>query len=97
MQLLSEYNTTPAQSVSTTCHCWWRGDWSKVGVDFDMRKLSPHALDACTGDLLAVVQLQALQAPAVLQVLQRSVSDEEAVVQLQNPQPVVPTCAAAQV
>jgi hypothetical protein len=26
--------------MSTSCHCWWRGDWSKVGMDFDMRKLS---------------------------------------------------------
>lgn len=66
-------------------------------MDFDMRKLGPHALDAGTGDLLAVVQLQALQATAVLQVLQCSVRDEEAVVQLQDPQSLVPTRAAAQV
>lgn len=57
----------------------------------------PHALDACTGDLLAVVQLQSLQAPAVLQVLQRGVGDKKAVVQLQYPESLVPTGAAAQV
>lgn len=66
-------------------------------MDFDMRKLSPHALDACTGDLLAVVKLQSLQASAVLQVLQRGVRDKKAVVQLQHPESLVPTGAAAQV
>lgn len=40
----------------------------------------PHPLDARAGDLLAVVQLQALQAAAVLQVLQGHVGDEETVV-----------------
>lgn len=59
-------------------------------MDFDMRKLSPHALDACTGDLLAVVKLQSLQASAVLQVLQRGVRDKKAVVQLQHPESSCP-------
>ncbi|KAF3826978.1 hypothetical protein GH733_002464 [Mirounga leonina] len=49
----------------------------------------PHPLDARAGNLLAVVQLEALQAAAVLQVLQGHVGDEEAVVQFQNPQPLV--------
>lgn len=35
-------------------------------MDFDMRELSPHPLDACTGNLLAVIELKALQAAAVL-------------------------------
>lgn len=57
----------------------------------------PHALDAGPRDLLAVVELQALQAAAVLQVLQGHVGDEQAVVQLQHPQPLVATGAVAQV
>ena len=57
----------------------------------------PHPLNACTGDLLTVVQLQALQAPAVLQVFQGHVGDEEAVVQFQDSQPFVATGAVAQV
>lgn len=61
-----------------------------------MRELSPHPLDACTSDLLAVIQLEALQATAALQVLEGHVSDE-AVVQLQYPQPLVATGAVAEV
>ena len=57
----------------------------------------PHPLDARAGDLLAVVQLEALQATTVLQVLQGHVSDEEAVVQFQHPQPLVAARAVAQV
>lgn len=57
----------------------------------------PHPLDACTGNLLAVVQLQALQATAVLQVFQGHVGDEQAVVQFQYSQPLVATGAVAQV
>lgn len=56
-----------------------------------------HPLDAGTGDLLAVVELQALEAAAGLQVPQRRVRDEQAVVQLQNPQPLVAAGAVAQV
>lgn len=66
-------------------------------MDFDMRELSPHPLDARAGNLLAVVQLEALQAAAVLQVLQGHVGDEEAVVQFQDPQPLVTAGAVAQV
>lgn len=65
-------------------------------MDFDMRELSPHSFDACARDLLAVVQLQALQATTVLQVLKGQVSDE-AVIQLQDPQPLVATGAIAEV
>lgn len=39
-QLLSEYDTAPAQPMATSCHCWWRRDWGKVGMHFDVRKLS---------------------------------------------------------
>lgn len=66
-------------------------------MDFDMRELSPHPLDACAGNLLAVIQLEAFQAAAVLQVLQGHVSDEEAIVQFQYPQPLVTAGAVAQV
>lgn len=57
----------------------------------------PHPLDARTGNLLAVIQLKPLQAAAVLQVLQGHVGDEEAVIQLQYPQPLVAAGAVAQV
>lgn len=57
----------------------------------------PHPLNARAGDLLAVIQLQALQAPAVLQVFQGHVGDEEAVVQFQDSQSFVATGAVAQV
>lgn len=57
----------------------------------------PHPLDACAGNLLAVIQLEAFQAAAVLQVLQGHVSDEEAIVQFQYPQPLVTAGAVAQV
>lgn len=66
-------------------------------MDFDVRELSPHPLDACARDLLTVIQLQALQATAVLQVFQGHIGDEQAVVQFQYPQPLVATGAVAQV
>lgn len=97
LQLLSENDTTPAQPMATSSHCCWWCDGCKVGMDFDMRELSPHPLDACAGNLLAVIQLQALQATAVLQVLQGHVGDEEAVVQFQYLQPLMATGAIAQV
>lgn len=96
-QLSSEDDTAPTKSLATSSHCGRRSDRSKIGVDFDVRELSPHALDACAGNLLAVVQLQALQAAAVLQVLQGHVGDEETVVQFQYPQPLVTAGAVAQV
>lgn len=57
----------------------------------------PQSLDACAGDLLAVVELDAIQAVAALQVLQRGVCDEGAVVQLDHLQTVVSTGATAEV
>lgn len=62
-----------------------------------MSRAYPHPLDARAGDLLAVVELEALQAVAVLQVLQRRVRDEQAVVQLQDAQALVAAGAVAQV
>ena len=57
----------------------------------------PQALDAGACDLLAVVQLDAVQAVAGLQVLQRGVCDERAVIQLDHLQSVVGAGPAAQV
>lgn len=57
----------------------------------------PHPLDARAGNLLAIIELQALQATAVLQVLQGHIGDEEAVVQFQDLQPRMATGAIAQV
>lgn len=64
--LPSEDDTAPAQPWSIPSHCCRRGNRGKVGMDFDVRELGPHPLDARTGDLLAVIELKALQAPAVL-------------------------------
>lgn len=57
----------------------------------------PQSLDAGAGDLLAVVELDAIQTVAALQVLQRGVRDEGAVVQLDHLQTVVSAGAAAEV
>jgi hypothetical protein len=57
----------------------------------------PHPFDACPSDLLTVVQLETFQATAVLKVLQGRIRDEEAVVQLQHPQPLMATGTVAQV
>lgn len=56
----------------------------------------PDALDARPGDLLAVVKLDALQTVAALQVLQRHVGDEGAVVQLHHREALLAAGAAAQ-
>lgn len=56
----------------------------------------PDAFDAGPGDLLAVVELDALQMMAVLQVLQGHVSDEGAVVQLHHGEALLATGTAAQ-
>lgn len=53
--------------------------------------------DSSSCDLLTVVQLNSLQVVAVLQVFQSHVCDEETVIELQHLQPLVPTCAVAQV
>lgn len=46
--------------------------------------MGPESLDSCASDLLAVVELDPLQAVAALQVLQGRVCDEGAVVQLDH-------------
>lgn len=57
----------------------------------------PESLDPRPRDLLAVVQLYPLQAVAALQVLQGSVGDQGAVVQLDHLQAVVGAGAVPQV
>lgn len=61
-----------------------------------MTPTDPDAFDAGPGDLLAVVELDALQTVAALQVLQRHVGDEGAVVQLHHGEALLATGAAAQ-
>lgn len=56
----------------------------------------PDAFDASPGDLLTVIELNALQTVAALQVLQRHVGDEGAVVQLHHGEALLPAGAAAQ-
>lgn len=56
----------------------------------------PDAFDAGPGDLLAVVELDALQTVAALQVLQRHVGDEGAVVQLHHREALLAAGTAAQ-
>lgn len=57
----------------------------------------PESFDARAGDLLAVVELDPLQAVAALQVFQRCVCDEGAVVQLNHLQLVMCTGPVPQV
>lgn len=57
---------------------------------------NPDAFDASPGDLLTVVQLDALQTMAALQVLEGHVGDEGAVVQLQHREALLAAGAAAQ-
>lgn len=56
----------------------------------------PDAFDASPGDLLTVVELDALQAMAVLQVLEGHVGDKGAVVQLHHREALLATGTAAQ-
>ncbi len=61
-----------------------------------MISTDPDAFDASPGDLLTVVQLNALQTMAALQVLQGHISDEGAVVQLHHGEALLATGTAAQ-
>lgn len=61
-----------------------------------MTSTNPDAFDASTGDLLTVVELNAFQPVAALQVLQRHISDEGAVVQLHHSEALLATGTAAQ-
>lgn len=56
----------------------------------------PDAFDASPGDLLTVVELNALQTMAALQVFQGHISDEGAVVQLHHGEALLAAGAAAQ-
>lgn len=57
----------------------------------------PDTFDSCSSDLLAVIELDALQPLATLQVFQSVVCDQGAVIQLDHLQPLLTTHAAAQV
>lgn len=61
-----------------------------------MISTDPDAFDASPGDLLTVVELNALQTMAALQVLQGHISDEGAVVQLHHSEALLATGAAAE-
>ena len=61
-----------------------------------MISTDPNALDASPGDLLTIVELNALQTMAALQVFQGNVSDKGAVVQLHHREALLATGAAAQ-
>lgn len=65
-------------------------------MDLDLWEVGPYALDPCPGDLLTVIELNALQAMAALQVLQGHISDEGAVVQLHHREALLSTGTAAQ-
>lgn len=61
-----------------------------------MISTDPDAFDASPGDLLTVVELNALQTMAALQVLQGHISDEGAVVQLHHSEALLATGTVAQ-
>lgn len=65
-------------------------------LQFPVTSTDPDALDTSPGDLLAVIELNALQAMAALQVLQCHVSNERAVVKLHHSEALLATGAAAQ-
>lgn len=62
----------------------------------DCFSTDPDSFDACAGDLLAVVELDAFQTLATLEVLQCDVCDQGAVVQLHDLQTLLTTHTAAQ-
>lgn len=93
---LSEDDTAAAQTLAASMHGGRRGHGCKVGVHFDLRKVGSDAFDAGPCDLLTVVQLDALQTVAALEVLQRDVSDERAVVELHHSEALLATGAAAE-
>lgn len=93
---LSEDDAAAAQTLATSVHRGGRSHGGKVGVHFDLWKVGPDAFDASPRDLLTVVQLDALQTMAALEVLQRDVSDEGAVVQFHHREALLATGAAAE-
>lgn len=56
----------------------------------------PDPFDASPGDLLTVVEFDALQTMAALKMLQGQISDEGAVIQLHHSEALLATCTAAQ-
>lgn len=63
---------------------------------FSIVSTDPDAFDSSSGNLLTVVELDALQTMAALQVLKGHVSDEGAVVQLHHGEALLATGTAAQ-
>lgn len=61
-----------------------------------MTSTDPDAFDAGPGDLLTVVEFDALQTVAALQVLQGHISDQGAVVQLHHGEALLATGTAAE-
>lgn len=63
------------------------------------QQLMTHSdtFDSCTSDLLAVIEFDAFEPLATLQVLQSDVCDQGAVIQLDHLQPLLTTHTAAQV
>lgn len=69
------------------------GSWS---LNRDQWSTYTDTFDACTSDLLAVIELNALEALATLQVFQSIVSDQWAIIQFDHLQPLLTTNTAAQ-
>lgn len=69
------------------------------GVTWVLQQLMTHpdTFDSCTSDLLAVVELDALQPLTAFQVLQSDVCDQRTVIQLHHLQPLLTTHTATQV
>lgn len=72
-------------------------EYGNCSVRTELWITNPDALDASASDLLAVIELDALEALAALQVLQSDVCDQGAVIQLHHLQPLLTTHTAAQV
>lgn len=68
----------------------------KNSLYFHIMPTHPDPFDASPGHLLTVVEFDALQTMAALQVLQGHISDEGAVVQLHHSEALLATSAAAQ-
>lgn len=69
--------------------------WSETACIFCL-STDPDPFDTSSGHLLTVVEFDALQTMAALQVLQGHISDEGAVVQLHHGETLLATSAAAQ-
>lgn len=93
---LSEDDAAAAQTLATSMYRRRGCHWGEIGMDLDLWKMGPDPFDASPGHLLTVVELDALQTMAALQVLQGHISDEGAVVQLHHSEALLATSTAAQ-